>query len=212
MRPVLASVLAVLLVGSPFAGAAPQAPPGQASLAVIHAPVTCMIAGTNPQIEAGLAPDAQVQAGRVYFKSALGTAFYYVLMAPEAGQFAGVLPKPRSGAGPVTYYVEGVAKDFSQSQSPEVQAVVVEKKEDCGDKPLAKLGPANPVQVFSVGGGTAMPAGFSGVSGVVAAAGGGSFFTSTAGIITAAAAAAGIATVIIVATTGGENPPVSPSQ
>ena len=130
------------------------------------------MAGTNPQVDAGITPEDQVQAGRVYFKSALGDAFFYVEMAPAAGRYVGVLPKPRPDAGPITYYVEGVGRDYGQSQTPEERAIVVEKREDCGDKPIAALGPAEPVRVFSVSGGTALPPGFFGVSSVVAAGAG----------------------------------------
>jgi hypothetical protein len=224
MKRSFASSLAILLALPSFAAAAPQEPPAPApapvTLSVAHSPVSCMVAGTNPQIEAGISPADQVQAGRVYFKSALGDSFYYVEMAPGGGQYVGVLPKPRVDAGPITYYVEGVGRDYAQSQTPEQQAIVVEKKEDCGDKPLAGLGPADPVRVFSVTGGTALPAGFSGVSSVVAAgtgaaaagaaAAGGGLSTTTL-LIAGGAVAVGVGTVVI-ATGGNENPPASPSR
>jgi hypothetical protein len=227
MKPSFASSLAIVL-GAAVLGAAslapaapqdPAAPPGP-TLAVVHTPVECMIAGTNPEIDAGIGPEGQVQAGRVYFHSALGSSFYYVEMMPEAGRYVGVLPKPRPDAGPVTYYVEGVARDYTQSQSPEARAVVVEKPEDCKDKPVAALGPADPVRVFSVAGGTALPPGFTGVSSVVAAgtgagaaaaagavAGGG--ISGKAIAIIGGAVAVGVTTIAIVTT---ENPPASPSR
>jgi hypothetical protein len=224
MKRTFASLLVILLAVPAFAAPAPQepaAPVAPVPLAVAHSPVGCMVAGTNPQIDAGISPDDQVQAGRVYFHSALGDAFYYVEMAPEAGRYVGVLPKPRLDAGPVTYYVEGLGRDYAQSQTPEQRAVVVEKAEDCEDKPMAALGPADPVRVFSVAGGTALPAGFSGVSSVVAggagvaaaagaaAAGGGISGTTIA--IVGGAIAVGVATVAIV-TTESENPPASPTR
>ena len=225
----VAPALVILLAAPPFAPAEPQAPPAPppVPLTVAATPVECIVAGTNPQIDAGITPDAQVQAGRVYFKSALGDAFFYVEMAPAAGRYVGVLPKPRPDAGPITYYVEGVARDYTQSQSPEVRAVVVEKREDCRDKPVALLGPADPVLVYSVSGGTALPPGFFGVSSVIAAgagagaagaavgaaaAGGGAFLTSTAGIIVMGAVAVGVGTVVIVSTGGSDNPPASPTR
>jgi len=179
-----------------------------------------MVAGTNPQIDAGISPDAQVQAGRVYFHSALGDAFYYVEMVPETGRYVGVLPKPRPDAGPVTYYVEGVGRDYAQTQTPEQRAIVVDKPEDCDDKPVAGLGPADPVRVFSVSGATALPPGFSGVSSVVAAgagAGAGTAAAAAGGIsgtttaIVGGAIAVGVGTVVIV-TTGDKNPPASPTR
>ena len=224
----VASALVILLAAPPFAPAEPQAPPvppPPVPLAVALSPaVECMVAGTNPQIEAGISPDDQVQAGRVYFKSVLGDAFFYVEMAPQAGRHVGVLPKPRPDAGPITYYVEGVGRDYAQSQTPEVRAVVVEKPEDCEGKILAALGPADPVRVFSVTGGTALPPGFSGVSSVVAAgagagaagagaaAAGGGFLGGTAGIIVAGAVAVGVGTAVIVSTGGSDSPPASPSR
>lgn len=222
----VASALVILLAAPPVAPAEPQAPPvppAPTPLAVALSPaVGCMVAGTNPQVDAGITPGEQVQAGRVYFKSALGDAFYYVEMVPQAGRHVGVLPKPRPDAGPITYYVEGVGRDYSQSQTPEERAVVVEKPEDCEGKILAALGPADPVRVFSVTGGTALPPGFSGVSSVVAAgagagaagagaaAAGGGFLGGTAGIIVAGAVAVGVGTAVIVSTGGSDNPPASP--
>jgi hypothetical protein len=174
-----------------------------------------MVAGTNPQIDAGITPGEEVEAGRVYFRSARGRAFYYVEMAPDAGRYVGVLPKPRLDAGPVTYYVEGVGRDGTRSQTPRQRAVVVDKPEDCGDRPVAALGPADPVGVFSVARGTALPPGFAGVAsvvagdaGVAAAAGGGISGTTIA--IVGGAVAVGVATVVTITT--GENPPASPSR
>jgi len=220
----VASALVILLAAPPFAPAEPQDPPAApVPLSVAHSPVGCMVAGTNPQIDAGISPDDQVQAGRVYFKSALGDAFFYVEMAPQAGRHVGVLPKPRPDAGPIMYYVEGVGRDYTQSQTPEARAVVVEKPEDCEGKILAALGPTDPVRVFSVTGGTALPPGFSGVSSVVAAgaaagagagaagagaaAAGGGFLGGTAGIIVAGAVAVGVGTAVIVSTGGSDSPP-----
>ena len=218
MRGTLASALAILLTASPLAPAAqePQA------LALAHDPVGCMVAGTNPQLEALLTPLDQVQVGRVYFRSALGDAFYFVEMTPAGDRYIGVLPRPRLDAGPITYYIEGMARNYAQSQLPELRAVVVAKAEDCRDRPVAALGPSDPVRVFSVGLGTAVPPGFTGVSSVVAVGAGGSaaaaaagaaaggFFRSTAGIITLGAAAFGVGTLVDVKNNG--NPPASPTR
>jgi hypothetical protein len=226
MKRVFAALLVILLAAPPFAPAAPQdsatsTESTATTLSVDHSPVTCMVAGTNPEIDAGFTPGDQLQTGRVYFKSALGDAYYYVEMTPNGLQYMGVLPKPRRDAGPITYYVEGLTRSFTQTQTPEQQAIVVEKKEDCGDRPLAALGPSDPVRVYSVTGGTALPPGFSGVSSVVAgagavapaaataAAGGGSFFSTTTGIITVSAVAVGVAAVIIVTSGGSDNHPAS---
>jgi hypothetical protein len=230
MRRIFLLSLVIVLAAPPFAAAASQAPAAPVPVSVAHSPVGCMVAGTNPRIDAGITPSEQVQAGRVYFKSVLGDAFYYVEMAPEAGRYVGVLPKPRPDAGPITYYVEGVGRDYAQSQTPEQRATVVDKSDDCGDKPVAALGPSDPVRVFSVAGGTALPPGFSGVSSVVAtgagaaaagagtaaagagaAAAGGAAVSGTTVLIAAGAVAVGVGTVVLV-TRGEKNPPASPSR
>jgi hypothetical protein len=223
MKRMFASSLVILLGAPPLALAAPPAPPAPAAavpLTVVHSPVSCMVAGTNPQIDAGIVPDEQALAGRVYFHSALGHKYYYVDMTPEAGRYVGVLPKPRHDAGPITYFVEGVGRDGAQSQTPEQRAVVVERPEDCGDRAIAAAGPADPVRLFSVRGGTALPPGFSGVASVTAggavavpgaaatAAAGGGISGRTIAIV-GGAIAVGVGTIAI-AKTG--NPPASPSR
>ena len=213
---IVSPFLAILLAAPPVALAGPQAPPVETPLAVAHNGVECMVAGTNPQIDAGIAPSEQVQAGRVYFKSALGDAYYYVEMTPEAGRYVGVLPKPRLDAGPITYFVEGMGRDYSQAQTPEQRSLVVEKQTDCGNRPVAAIGPGDPVRVFSVSGGTALPPGFSGVSSVVAAGTGaagagvaaaGAGGISTTGLIIAGAVAVGVVAAVIVTTR-----PASPAR
>jgi hypothetical protein len=222
VKRTFASSLVILLAAPPFAS--PQAP---AAISVAHSPVNCMVAGTNPQIEAGITPSPQVKVGRVYFKSALGGDFYYVEMVHARGRYIGLLPRPLPGAGSITYYVEGMGRDFTQSQTQENSAAVVPSAEDCRDKLPAAAGPSGPVRVFSTSGATAVPPGFTGVSTVMAAgagagtgvaagtgaaAGGGSFFTSTAGIITLSAVALGVAAAIVIATHGDDNPPASPAR
>jgi hypothetical protein len=129
-------------------------------------------------------------------------------MTPEAGRYVGVLPKPRLDAGPITYFVEGLARDYSQAQTSEQRSLVVEKQTDCGNRPAAAIGPGDPVRVFSVSGGTALPPGFSGVSSVVAAGtgaagtgvagGAGAGRITITGLIVGAAVAAGVGTAVVV--------------
>jgi len=216
MKRLFATSLAILLAAPPFASPAPQQGATPTPLSVSHAPVGCMVAGTNPQIEAAITPDGETQTTRVYFKSALGDKFYYVEMVPTGGRYLAALPKPESAAGSVTYYVEGVARDCGLGKTPEQNSIVVEVLQDCRDKTAAVLGASEPVRVFSTDGGTALPRGFSGISSVVASSSGpcvpplaptqagGSFLTSTAGIITMAAVAVGVTTAVIVATNDDE--------
>ena len=150
-------------------------------------------------------------------------------MAPQAGRYVGVLPKPRPDAGPITMLRRRRGRDSRRASRRKSGRSWSRSGKTAGDKPVAALGPADPVQVFSVNGGTALPAGFFGVSSVVA--GGASDGRGRSGLPgrqrPAAArswaappgsswwarAAVGVGTVVIVSTTGGsDNPPVSPSR
>ncbi len=213
----VAVIVALALGGVP---AAPAQDVGSieseaSALSLSHDPVTCMVANAFPQVDASLTPQPSVQSARVYFRSALGPDFYYVEMQPEAGRFVGTLPRPNADAGPITYYVEGLGTDYTQTQTGESSAVVVEEESDCEGRvaPVAPFG--TPVQVYSLTGSTVAPPGFSGVSSVLAGAGSGaaavtgagtgSFLTSTGGLVLMGAAVVGIATAIILS--GEEDPP-----
>jgi hypothetical protein len=218
----LALVVALALGGAPLAPAQ-GLETETASLSLGHEAITCMVAGQHPMVDARLSPEPYVESGRVYFHSGLDGTFYYVEMVDMGGLFVGTLPSPNADAGPVTYYVEGVATNYTQTQTTENAAVVVEAEGDC-DGRVAALAPAGtPVQVFSTTGTTALPPGFTGVAsvlsgttGAAAAATGagatGSFITSTGGLVLIGAAAIGVATAVVVTTGGNEPPPVSPSQ
>ncbi len=223
MKRTLATALAILVAATPLTPVVARAQDVPVSVALLPT-VDCVVAGTNPQIEAGISPREQVQSGRVFFKSALGDAYYYVPMTPSAAGYAGVLPKPQAGAGPISYYVEGMTTTYAQGQSPEHFATVVEQAEGCKDKVAAAIVPVTAVQVFATTGLTVLPAGFVGVSSVVVGAAG----TAAAGAAAAGAAAAGVGflggTAGIVAVAGtivgitalvasnSSNPPASPSR
>ncbi len=162
-----------------------------------------------------------MQAGRVYFKSALGDAYYYVEMAPGAGHYVGVLPKPRPDAGPITYYVEGVGRDYVQSQTPEQRAIVVGQAGRLrrqADRGAGAVGPGAGVLGERRDGAAA------GVLGRVVGGGGGrgrghgrgggggrGGISGTTLLVVGGAVAVGVGTVVLV-TTGEKNPPASPSR
>ncbi len=108
--------------------------------------------------------------GRIYFRAAQGSSFYYVEMTQEPGRFFGKLPRPRVEASPITYYLQATTTEFEESQTPEIEAIVVEKKEDCGDRKVAAYGPPGEVTVFSAATGAAIsPAGFAAGGAAIAA-------------------------------------------
>jgi hypothetical protein len=136
----------------------------------------------------------------VYFKGATGDAFYYVEMSQDQGRFFGKLPRTRVEASPITYYLQSTTTEFEESQTREVEALVVQDKEECGDRKVAAFGPPGAITIFSASTGASVaPAGFAAaasglVAGVVAAIAGG-------------AAAAGIAGGIVVGPGPGATPP-----
>ncbi len=184
--------------------AAPSGPPvvevaaPEGGAAIKFDKVECLLAGQYPLFNAGLEPDEIVARARVFFRSAQSDEWFFVEMSqtPE-GPFQGKLPRPRLEASPITYYIQATTTNFVDSQSVEIEAIVVQSKDECGDKFLAPLGAPGPVQVFSAQSGAAIvPAGF--------AAGG----LLTAGVVAAivgGAAAIGVGTVII------NNPPATPT-
>jgi hypothetical protein len=152
--------------------------------------VTCFVAGEFPLLDAAIEPIANVARGRTYFRAAQGSSFYYVEMTQEQGRFFGKLPRPRVEASPITYYHQATTTEFEESQTPEIEAIVVEKKEDCGDRKVAAFGPPGEVTVFSAATGAAIsPAGF--------AAGGAAIAAGTVALVAGGAAAAGIGVGVI---------------
>jgi len=180
------------------APASPQAPGGTvfaetsgAGAQILFEPVTCFVAGEFPLLDAGIEPLASVARARVYFKGVAGTSFYYVEMSQETGRYFGKLPRPRVEASPITYYVQSTTTEFDESQTGEIEAIVVKDEGECGDRKVAAFGPAGPVTVFSAAtGASALPAGFAAAAatgiavGVVAVIAGGAAVAGIVGGIT----------------------------
>jgi len=161
-------------------------------------PVTCFIAGEFPLLDTSIEPVASVARARVYFKGAAGDAFYYVEMTQDQGRYFGKLPRPQLAASPITYYVQSTTTEFEESQTQEIEALVVQDKAECGDRKVAAIGPAGAVTVFSAATGASIlaPAGFA----AVAASG---LAVGAITVIAAAAAAAGVVGGVVVAPPGG---------
>ena len=168
-------------------------------------PVTCFLAGEFPLLDASIEPAASVARSRVYFKGAAGDAFYYIEMTQDQGRYFGKLPRPRVEASPITYYLQSTTTEFEESQTQEIEAIVVQDKSECGDRVVAAVGPAGPVTVFSAATGASIlaPAGFAAVTASGLAVG---IIT----VIAAAAAAAGVVGGVVAAppaSGGGSTPP-----
>lgn len=158
-----AAAAAVVTMAAPPPSSGGLAPPATAAPRAIgssridaagewirHAPVGCMVAGQFPLIRAELAgaPAAAGEA-RLYFRSALGSAYYFVRMQRAAAAAAGKMPKPNLKASPIDYYIE---QDGPQGRvrTPEASAIVVPRAADCpAGSRVAEIGPAGAVTVFS---------------------------------------------------------------
>lgn len=150
-----------------------------------YEPVTCFVAGEFPLLDASIQPTASVARARVYFKGAAGDSFFYIEMTEESGRFFGKLPRPRVEASPIRYYVQSTTTDFEESQTQELEAIVVNDKSECGDRKVAAFGPSGAVAVFSAATGAIIaPAGF-----IAAGAG---IAVGVLSLIAAGAAAAGV--------------------
>ncbi|HEX9187663.1 MAG TPA: carboxypeptidase-like regulatory domain-containing protein [Vicinamibacteria bacterium] len=170
---------------------------------ILFEPVTCFVAGEFPLLDAGIEPIASVARARVYFKGAAGDAFYYVEMSQDQGRYFGKLPRPRVEASPITYYVQSTTTEFEESQTREIEALVVQDKGECGDRKIAAFGPPGAITIFSATTGVSIlaPAGFAAAaSGLVVGA---------VTVIAGGAAAAGIVGGIVVGPGpgGGATPP-----
>ena len=206
-------------VQQPAAAPEPQAPPaeGQQPAPVAYAqttgagaqikfePVTCFIAGEFPLLDTAIEPMASVARARIYFKGAAGDAYYYVEMTQEQGRYFGKLPRPRVEASPITYYLQSTTTEFEESQTQEIEAIVVQDKSECGDRKVAAIGPPGTVTVFSAATGASVlaPTGFA----AVAASG---LAVGIITVIAAAAAAAGVVGGVVAAPPaggGGATPP-----
>ncbi len=167
-------------------------------------PVTCFVAGQFPLLDAEMAPIQSVARARLYFKAAVGESFFYVEMTEQEGQFFGKLPPPQVAASPITYYLQATTTEFEESQTREIDAIVVEDEAECGDLKVAAVGPPGAITVFSAASGASViaPAGF--------AALGAGLAIGTVAVIAGAAAAAGIVGGVVVnpPSSGGTPPPV----
>lgn len=170
---------------------APQRAPAESPVRLSHEPVGCFVAGQHPQLEAAVAPAEQFVGGRVYFRSARSTDYYYVDMTNGIGGIVGRLPKPKLEASPVTYYIQVVGKGYTQTQTREIVVRVVERAADCEGK-VAAIAPNGPSTVYAAGGGVAFPADF--------ATGAGTFLgmSTTTAVIAAAVVAASVVTIILI--------------
>ncbi len=195
--------LAVPMGQDPAAATPGEGTPGAGTIG-FSPELTCFVTGEFPLLSALVTPADKVARVRVYFKSALGDAYYYIEAGPGEGAMSvGKLPRPKLDASPITYYWQATFTDFGEVTGNEIVADVVESADQCGDKPVAPFGPPGPVQVFSAATGAAIaPAGFA-----AGALGAGAIAAIVAGAIGAGVVGA---VVIVGSPTPGPTPTPTP--
>jgi len=178
-----------------------QSPPegfSPSSTVIDHDPVSCMVAGQFPLLDAGIEPSNSVARARVFFKGTRQDHYFYVEMTTVDGRFVGKLPRPRLEVGAVNYYLQATTTALGDAQTPEITAIVVKEAADCPDRKVAAFGPPGDVTVFSAETGAVInPLGF--------AAGG--LTLGTIGLLSLGAAAAGLTTAVTVFNPPTSNPP-----
>ena len=128
-------------------------------VAIDHRTVGCVVAGKYPRLNACFAPRSGLARARVYFRVADAPPdWYYVEMASDAPCHAGILPRPKKElvGRRIQYYVDAFDRSFTESRTPEAEALVVASASECNSKlPVAPILNSATVAVFP-----GLPAGF----------------------------------------------------
>lgn len=98
--------------------------PDSAPVQIQHEAIGCMVSGQFPLVSARITGEVVPGSARLYFRSALSRAYYYVAMTPDGARYTARLPKPKLLASPIEYYF--TARTLrSGSQRTDVASVVV---------------------------------------------------------------------------------------
>ena len=130
-------------------------------VAIDHKAVGCVVANKYPRLNACFAPRSGLARARVYFRVVDAPPdWYYVEMASGQPCHAGILPRPKKElvGRRIQYYVDAFDRSFTESRTPENEALVVADASECHSKlPLAPVLDSATVAVFP-----GLPAGFAG--------------------------------------------------
>jgi hypothetical protein len=130
-------------------------------VAIDHQAVGCVVAGKYPRLNACFAPRSSLARARVYFRVADAPPdWYYVEMTAGTPCHAGTLPRPKKEliGRRIQYYMDAFDRSFTESRTPEKEALVVANASECNSKlPVAPVLNSATVAVFP-----GLPAGFAG--------------------------------------------------
>src|SRR5262245_55767167 len=94
-------------------------------LQVSEGDAKCVVAGEYPKIEGTVQPISSVRTIHLYFKSALGSSWYYVDGKIVDGVIVSTTPKPNLNSGPLSFYFEVIGADGSVTRGADWNARVV---------------------------------------------------------------------------------------
>lgn len=115
-----------MLNSSPWAIAADNAPLSDTK--ILHQPLDSAPAGIPVAVTATVEDSAGIEVVRVYFKSTVGTIYYYVPLAQTKGNaYSGMIPAPAADAGAIEYLILVKNKKNVVVKSQQYQTTVSEK-------------------------------------------------------------------------------------
>ncbi len=94
------------------------------SLAIDHTPIECIVHDTFAVLDAGFAPLAEADSGRVYFRAKDTKDWYYVRFDGATTPWTAVLPKPLPGLEGIDYYLRGTDLTGADSDTDEYHPIV----------------------------------------------------------------------------------------
>lgn len=125
--------LLVMLNSSPWVIAADNAPLSDTK--ILHQPLGSAPAGVPVAITATVEDSAGAEVVRVYFKSTVGTIYYYIPLTKTKGNtYSGKIPAPAADAGEIEYLILVKNKNSVVVKSQQYQTTVAEKPGKPGAK------------------------------------------------------------------------------
>lgn len=108
---------------------------------ILHQPVDSSPAGSAVPLSATVEDSAGVEVVRAYFKSTVGTIFYYIPLTIAKGKnYSGILPAPAADAGEIEYLILVKNKNGVVVKSQQYHTVIAENsRKPQADKQQEKI-------------------------------------------------------------------------
>jgi hypothetical protein len=118
------------------------------------------VAGKYPKLSARLTPSNRVARARAVFRAEGAPHWYSVNMPLQGEAYLAVLPRPKSGIGHVTYYIEVIDKELGATRTAEYAPSVVQASSECPSKTVAAIVPTAVLSLGHEPGTPLVPTGF----------------------------------------------------